>query len=220
MVKQPNRASEPAARPWLGTSLVISSLIALAIGLIGGLLVERTTRSDRGPRPLNAVEDRSQPVAHTVAIGETLSSIGLTYRVPWEAIAAYNEIPPPYQVKAGTVLNIPPAGLIEEQVAAAKKIQETEVGLDLGRLTEAQHEVAAGRLLWRLDPIEVIKRDAPIRFQFDDRAIYFLKSKDGERGEARVDIERGKRQFEVHLVQPIDRGPQGVWAIKKILGAP
>lgn len=210
----------PAARE-RGASLVIGFIIALSIGLIAGLLIERlSNREESVPASERSASGPSEAKSHTVAVGETLSSIGLRYTVPWEAIAAYNEIGPPYQVKAGTVLKIPPAGLIEEQVKAAKKIQEIELPLDRERLAEAQKEVAAGRLLWRLDPIEVIKRDSPLRFQLDDRAIYFLKSKDTTTGKAIVDIERQSRQFEVHLIQPVDKGPQGVWAIEKILGAP
>lgn len=220
MPKRKTDEAVPAA-PHRGASLVIGLIIALSIGLIAGLLIERlTNRNEPGGASPGAAAGPIEAKSHTVGAGETLSSIGLAYNLPWEAIAAYNEIGPPYQVKAGTVLKIPPAGLIEDQVKAAKKIQETELPLDLPRLTEAQKEVAAGRLLWRLDPIEVIKRDSPVRFQFDDRAIYFLKSKDTLTGLASVDIERFNRQFEVHLVQPVEQGPQGVWAIQKILGAP
>ena len=44
---------------------------------------------------------------HVVRYGETLFSISIHYGVPWQAIAAANQIPPPYIVYAGQTIIIP-----------------------------------------------------------------------------------------------------------------
>lgn len=44
---------------------------------------------------------------HIVASGESLSTIGLLYGVPWELIAEVNDIPAPYVIQVGQELLIP-----------------------------------------------------------------------------------------------------------------
>lgn len=44
---------------------------------------------------------------HVVQYGETLYTISIHYGVPWQAIAAANQIPPPYIVYAGQTIIIP-----------------------------------------------------------------------------------------------------------------
>ncbi len=54
---------------------------------------------------LAAAENR--PVSHTLAKGETLYSVSRKYNVPYEALAAANNITDPTKMKIGTVLVIP-----------------------------------------------------------------------------------------------------------------
>jgi LysM repeat protein len=46
---------------------------------------------------------------HVVQAGENLFRIGLQYGIPYEEIAAYNNIPPPYTIFVGQEIKIPPA---------------------------------------------------------------------------------------------------------------
>ena len=118
------------------------------------------------------------------------------------------------------MINIPPKDQLAEAISQAARESEMMLPVDTARLVEAQKEVVLGRLLWRLDPVEVIKRDAPSRYQFTETAIYHLTSKDPSAGSASVRVERSGSAFTVHLIQPIEKGAQGVWAIEKIIGKP
>lgn len=48
----------------------------------------------------------TEPVIHTVQVGENLYRIGLQYGISWLEIAALNNIPPPYTIKVGDQLLI------------------------------------------------------------------------------------------------------------------
>lgn len=49
---------------------------------------------------------------YLVDIGDTLRNIGERFGVTWQQLAAFNNIPNPNYVQAGTVLNIPPVGYV------------------------------------------------------------------------------------------------------------
>ena len=211
--------------------LLPTATICIALGATAGWLFSQlyhqgTVDRDRStseqaaasPDALAALPETEQ--LHTVLPGESLSAIGSKFNIDWTAIAAYNNIQSPYQVKADSVLVIPPKSSIAASVAKAKSQSEVVLIVDRGRLLEAQKEVVLGRLLWRLDPVEVTKRDAPSRYQFTQSAQYFLKSKDPVTGTATVEVERAATKFTVGLIQPIDKGAQGVWAIERIRGKP
>lgn len=222
--KEPSDSTVTRSRSWRSVILPVGMFVL-------GILIGRYARS----RQLSTIEPSAYsnpdssagatfapagPEKYQVKDGDSLSSIGAQFGVPWEAIASTNELISPYQVKAGTILLIPP----KDQVAAAadklRSALEKKITIDSARLAEAQKEVPLGHLLWRLDPVEVVKKDAPIQYKFSDQSLYFLKSKDTALGEAVVEVDRAGKRFTVHLIQPVDKGLQGVWAIDNIKGQP
>jgi LysM repeat protein len=60
------------------------------------------------PKP--ATNNSGNTTVHTVASGDTLSSIAAQYNVSWEAVANYNNITNPNVLYIGQKLNIPAAG--------------------------------------------------------------------------------------------------------------
>ena len=53
---------------------------------------------------------RAEEQVHIVQRGENLYRIGLQYGIGWEALAAYNNIGPPYRLEVGQPIRIPPSG--------------------------------------------------------------------------------------------------------------
>ncbi len=70
--------------------------------------------ADEEVTPATGLESQTaiegERVLHTVQEGETLDQIALIYGVPVEKIAAANNLISPQQIKAGTILVIPPPG--------------------------------------------------------------------------------------------------------------
>lgn len=83
-------------------------------------------------------------------------------------------------------------------------------------LVEMQNSTNLGDNIWRLNPLEVVKMDMPKDMNFDvtkDR--YTLISQNG--GEAEVEIVHSKSEFKVSLEQPIKKGEEGIWIMKKMI---
>lgn len=144
---------------------------------------------------------------YKVQKGETLSLIGEKFKISWLKIAELNKIEEPYQIKEGQVLKIPK----EEKLPSSEKME-----IDQEKMKTFQAEVDQGKQIWRLDPIEVIKADAPASFKFTALDTYTLKSKDLEKGESEVIVKKDINNYEVKLIQPITKGEKGIWAISSI----
>jgi len=144
---------------------------------------------------------------YTVGPGDTLYGISLKLNVSMEELAKLNGITDPNQIKVGQVLKVPGATVTNQ-----------EIEIDLSRMKEIQNLVDQGNQPWRLDPVEVTKVDAPANYQFSADDEYTLSLKDENIGKAIVEVkkvEEGK-VYEVILIQPIIKGPKGIWAILSI----
>ncbi len=82
---------------------------------------------------------------------------------------------------------------------------------DLERLKRVQARVDAGKERWRLDPLEVARRDGrALGFSLQDS--FELLSRE-EEGAAVVKAEHNGRTFHIHLIQPLKRGDDFIWVI-------
>ena len=82
---------------------------------------------------------------------------------------------------------------------------------DPDRLKRVQARVDAGKERWRLDPLEVARRDGrALGFSLQDSFELLSQEKDGM---AVVRAEHNGRTFHIHLIQPLERGEDSIWVI-------
>ena len=83
-----------------------------------------------------------------------------------------------------------------------------------------QEEVDGGANLWRLDPVDTVRRQGG-QYGFDPYSDEFsLIDVNTGTGRALVGVKHDGREYQVHLVQPVRRGERGVWWIESIAPAP
>lgn len=79
-----------------------------------------------------------------------------------------------------------------------------------------QQEVDNGANLWRLDPVDTVRRQGGL-YGFDPYSDeYTLVEMDLSRGQALVRVKHDGLDYEVVLVQPVRRGEKGVWWIDTV----
>ena len=97
----------------------------ITVAAAGGIADEESQEEESKPEesiPEETVpEETTVPtepeiVTHTVAEGDTLFEIALTYNISHTKVAAYNNIAPPYDIHPGDVIKIPPEGWVEPTV--------------------------------------------------------------------------------------------------------
>ncbi|HEY8394097.1 MAG TPA: GerMN domain-containing protein [Thermaerobacter sp.] len=82
-----------------------------------------------------------------------------------------------------------------------------------------QQEVDAGNNLWRLDPVDTVRRNGGL-YGFDRYSDEFsLVEVDREAGRALVRVKHDGREYDVRLTQPARRGQRGIWWIEFIAPA-
>lgn len=162
--------------------------------------------------PAQTTPTESAYQTYTVAAGDTLLGISLKFKVSMDELSKLNNLSNANQIKIGQVLKIPQA---EGATATPSKIE-----IDLEKMQQVQQEVDAGKQPWRLDPVEVVKADAPASYEFNAIDTYNLKSKDVQTGNAEVEIKKTKNEktfsYLAKLTQPVKKGDSGVWAISSI----
>ena len=166
--------------------------------------------STKPPQEQNS-SSNEKLLEYEVKKGDTLFSLSLKFNVALETLMKLNNIANPDQIKAGQKLKIP---------AGEGSALDTDLSLDQEKMKEIQGYVDAGNQEWRLDPIEVVKVDAPANYGFTALDVYTLSKKDEQKGEAEVQVEKQvnnqKIIYKVKLIQPVKKGPQGIWAITSI----
>jgi LysM repeat protein len=152
-----------------------------------------------------------QDIIYKVKPGETLSFIASKFNIAWPKLARYNKIKSPDQVYAGQRLKIP-------SDPNAISSSDTGFSIDLDIARDFQELVDSGKEVWRLDPLEVVKReligDRGISEDDDSRIV----SEDRLAGQVTIEIftQGGSSKYIVELVQPIRKGSGGIWMIKSL----
>lgn len=196
----------------------LSILLPIIFGIFGfvaGVSFLKLNEKEKTPAPTNTTSTTSEPQiesqsaevnnAETYLIqkGDTLFTISLKFNTTMDELAKLNNIADFNQIKIGQLLKIP------KTVSTSSK---STIQVDLAKMKEIQSLVDQGSQPWRLDPVEVVKADAPASYEFTALDTYTLKSKDIVKGEAVVAV----RTFEIDLIQPITKGEKGIWAIVSI----
>jgi len=150
-----------------------------------------------------------QKVTHKVEAGETLFLIGLKYDVLWTTIAQANGLDENASLIEGQELVIP----INNEGNVTK---EESLNIDQGDADNTQKLVSKGELAWRKDPIEVLKRTAPLDYHLKNNDIYSLTEINTDEGRAVVEVNHDEEKYVFELVQPAEKGDNGVWYIQKI----
>lgn len=148
-------------------------------------------------------------VTHNVTDGETLFLIGLKYDVLWTTIASTNGITENTPLKNGMKLIIP-----LNKNGQITKTETLNVSDDDGKRT--QNAVNHGEQTWRKDVLEVVRRTMPVDYHLINDDPLSLTAQDKSAGTATVEVQHGSQKFIVELVQPQDKGDNGIWYIAKI----
>ena len=206
---------------------VLQGAIGFSIFIIGIVMGSLLSKVDFAKKPVkkedttSKTEAQTQPQTsstenaydtYTIAQGDTLFGISIKFSVSLEELSKLNNITDANQIKVGQVLKIPKA----DSVPVGSKIE-----IDLEKMQQVQGEVDQGNQPWRLDPVEVVKVEAPASYEFNAADTYTLKSKDIQKGEAEVEVKKNKSgrlyTYSVKLIQPVKKGDGGVWAISSIV---
>lgn len=147
---------------------------------------------------------------YTVESGDTLFSIGLKFNLTWTEIAEANGLKEESIIVEGQKLKIP-------EVSGASTVNGTkEFEIILADQQKYQKDANDGENTWRKDPIEVAKKSIPDIFGILKSDGYNLISKNTSAGEAEVEINHKGQLYTAKLIQPVDKGNNGIWAVKSV----
>lgn len=153
----------------------------------------------------NTSQSEAKDLIYKVKAGQTLSEIAGKYNMTWPKLAKYNKLKSPYQVYAGQKLKIP-----KDPNALPNTDSKNSTNLELAR--EYQEMADTGKSVWRLDPVEVAKREIPPQKGITENDEFRIVSEDKLYGEVIIEI-TGKQLFEARLIQPIKKGSDGIWIV-------
>lgn len=152
---------------------------------------------------------------YTVAENDTLFTIGLKFDILWTHIAKANGIDENTPLFIGQKLKIP----TNESDQATIQNEDTQTfEMDLTAAQAEQSKVNSdGTDSWRRDPVEVARREAPTSFNLAPGDPYSLVATDTQKGTATVFLQKDEKSYTFSLIQPVDKGENGIWKIEKIV---
>ena len=153
------------------------------------------------PAPLN---NRPSSPSDTVKVepGQTLFSIGQTVGVSWTILATVNGINAD-DIKAGQSIIVP---------------KNNQVGFTINqeKAKSLQSDVDAGKYPFRLSPTETAKSDSSPVYGLTPADAFTEKTIDTTAGTATVSVLKDGKTYLISLVQPVNKGAKGIWAIESI----
>jgi spore germination protein YaaH len=96
--------------------------------------------------------DRSRGVYHRVKSGETLSAIARAYHVKLQDLAEINNISKPDQIETDSVIYIPDASQVVDDVITAARSQTPPVQMQVYDTTETEAKTAKAPVVARKEP--------------------------------------------------------------------
>lgn len=163
--------------------------------------------------PQTVTSDGSQE--YTVAENDTLFTIGLKFDILWTHIAKANGIDENTPLFIGQKLKIP-TNKNDQATTQNEDIQTFEI--DSTAAQEEQNKVNSdGTDAWRRDPVEVTRRESPASFNLVPGDPYSLMASDAQKGTATVFLQKNEKSYTFSLIQPMDKGENGIWKIEKIV---
>ncbi|OGD57329.1 hypothetical protein A2V71_00720 [Candidatus Berkelbacteria bacterium RBG_13_40_8] len=155
-----------------------------------------TTPASLGSRPSSPSD------TVTVKSGDTLFSIGQDVDVSWTLIAEANGITDE-KIKVGESLIIP---------------KNNQIGFTVNQEKAAslQKDVDAGKTLFRLSALDTAKSDSSPVYGIETTDNFTQDKIDETAGSATISVTHGDATYSINLIQPVTKGPKGIWAIESI----
>ena len=151
-----------------------------------------------------------QDIIYKVKPGETLSFIASKFNIAWPTLARYNKLKSADAVYAGQKIKIP-----ADPNTLSSKGSGFSIDLDIARYYQSQ--VDSGKEVWRLDPLEVAKRELTGRIDISENDNFRIVSEDLLAGEVTIEITKKDGSIDIaKLVQPVRRGSGGVWMVESL----
>lgn len=159
------------------------------------------TSSVTEPAPLN---NRPSSPSDTVKVeqGATLFSIGQDVGVSWIILATVNGINAD-DIKAGQSIIVP---------------KNNQVGFTINqeKAKSLQTDVDGGKYPFRLSASETAKSDSSPVYGLTPADPFTEKTIDLTAGTATISVLKDGKTYLISLVQPVNKGAKGIWAIEKI----
>lgn len=153
---------------------------------------------------------------YTVQENDTLFTIGLKFDILWTHIAKLNGIDENTSLVIGQKLKIPASNTSSENISAGESVRSLEI--DQTKTEEEQKKVNNESIdIWRKDPIEVVRHEAPAEFNLVPGDPYLLVASDLNKGSATIFLQKNEKSYTFSLIQPVDKGENGIWKIEKIV---
>lgn len=153
---------------------------------------------------------------YTVQENDTLFTIGLKFNILWTHIAKANGIDENTPLFVGQKLKIPISQSTSESSSPSRNIIKPEIDAELA-LTQQQQLNEKNIDPWRKDPVEVVRREAPKELNLLPGDTYAVVAKDTQKGTATVFLQKTDKSYTFSLIQPADKGDNGIWKIEQIL---
>lgn len=152
---------------------------------------------------------------YTVAENDTLFTIGLKFDILWTHLAKANGMDENTSLFIGQKLKVPTN---ESEQATIQNEDTQNFEIDLAAAQAEQSKVNSdGTDAWRRDPVEVARREAPASFNLAPGDPYSLVATDAQKGTATVFLQKDEKSYTFSLIQPVDKGENGIWKIEKIV---
>lgn len=158
----------------------------------------------------SSTSENIQGEEYTVQDKDTLFTIGLKFDITWEKIAQANGLDENAKLYIGQKLKIPK---LDEQNTTSY----SDITINQEEATNQQKAAnEQGADLWRRDPIEVVRKEAPTDLNLLPGDPYSLLNKDTNLGKATVFLQKDSKSYTFNLIQPVDKGDNGIWKIDGI----
>lgn len=147
---------------------------------------------------------------YVVKEGETLSFIASKFNIAWPKLAKYNKIKSADQVFAGQEIKIP---------SDPNSIPSSGPGfsLDYELAKKYQDLVDTGKQVWRLDTLEVAKREIPSQKGIAENDNFRIITEDRLSGKVTIEITtKDGKIYIANLVQPVRSGSGGIWMVESL----
>lgn len=162
-------------------------------------------------QPSKSTNKPSNPAqTYTVGGGETLFGIATKLNMNWTRLTEVNNLPNGDSIKEGQVLFVP------SYDETTKKLY-LEFTPDITKATQIQNQAANLPTSPYLDPSATAKQDSIGFYGLTTDAAYSFISKNELEGSAIVNVTLADKSYQIILIQPINKGKDGIWAISKII---
>lgn len=152
----------------------------------------------------SSTDSRPSSPSDTVVVGQgdTLFAIGQKTGATWTQIAEVNAIDA-NKIKVGQTLIIP-------------KNNQVSFTVNNSQASSLQKDVDAGKLAFRLSPLDTAKADSPTVYGLASTDVFTQTKIDETAGSATINVVKSDKTYTITLIQSGTKGAKGIWAIESI----